>query len=121
MHLDPFSPTQMFKYHLIPLASTQKFNVILPKCFTVTVSRLNLKHRLLSFSNKGTEFVDKIEVLKVGEAETGVVAGGEETPSVKHVEETGVLDKAGAEEARNAEAEAVLLEKAKRDFLFYFK
>ena len=27
MHLDPFSPTQMSEYHLIPLASTQKYNV----------------------------------------------------------------------------------------------
>ena len=87
----------------------------------MTVSRLNLKHRLRSFSNTGTEFVDNTEVLIVGEADTEIVDGGEETLSVKHVEGTEVLDMAEAEEATNAEAEAVLLGKAKRDFNFHFK
>ena len=64
----------------------------------MTVSRLNLKHRLLSFSNTGTEFVDNTEVFIVGEADTEVGDEGEQTLPFKHVKGTEVFDKTEVEE-----------------------
>ena len=92
---------------LLPISSTDK--------------EVPARPSIPSFSNTGTEFDDNTEVLIVGEADTEVVDGGEEILSFKHVEGTEVLDMAEAEEATNAEAEAVLLEKAKSDFLFTSK
>jgi hypothetical protein len=69
-----------------------------------------------SFSNTGTEFIVKTEVLTVGEADNEAGEGGEETLSFKHVDGTEVLDITEAEEATNSEAESVLLGKAKRAF-----
>ena len=54
------------------------------------------------------EFVDNTEVLTVGEADTEVEDGGEETLSFKHVEGTEALDMTEVE-VTNAETESVLL------------